>query len=715
MISRKKSEADFVDQPWLQGIVGILQQPVVMLDQFHRVVAASTAFHHLISVAPRETIGRPLPDLLDAPDLHDFLDALQPGSTRASRYRLELGTSQAGRRTLALNARRISARPSGEMIVVAVEETVPEGQAMDTPPVPGEQPEQRMLPSIAAMDHDLRQPLQTLSLLQGVLTAKAKDSEIQSLAGRLEEGIEALTGMLNAVAAVNQLASNTITPVIHSFPIGLILNRLRKELAYHAGSRGLEYRVVSSDLAVRSDSQLLGQVLRALLLEAMKLVTRGTVLFGCRRNGSRLVVQIWVKGTGVPIERQQLILNEFHKGSEPADSGGLVDRLVRPLSDRLNLAVKARSRPGSGLVFSAELPLDPHAAQHGARRQRLSSKGTVLVAADDPGVKNALVLLLREMGHEVVTTTSDDGFASLIKSRTGSVRPEVLIVDSKQANEHGRRVVSSLRWMFGAETPAIILGEGTAKGLEPDAVGEPYVYLRKPVRSSELTAQIDRFLALVRHHAAGSVRPARDALRQTIFVVDDDNVLRDAARDVFGHWGQEAELFSSSESFLAAYDRDRRGCLVIDHKLPGMTGVELLERLKTEGSTLPSIMITGHGDTSTAVRALKAGAIDYIEKPISYEALLGAVEHALEIDRGSAEALVRRRQLAARIAELTPRERQVMDLVVAGRSSKKIAQILKISQRTVENHRAAIMKRANATSLSDLIRIVMQLQLSADR
>ena len=133
-----------------------------------------------------------------------------------------------------------------------------------------------------------------------------------------------------------------------------------------------------------------------------------------------------------------------------------------------------------------------------------------------------------------------------------------------------------------------------------------------------------------------------------------------------------------------------------------MTGVELLERLKADGATLPSIMITGHGDTSTAVRSLKAGAIDYLEKPISYEALLTAVERALAIDRGSADAMVKRRELTARLAELTPRERQVMDLVVAGQSSKSIARILGISQRTVENHRFNIRKKLALARSVDL-------------
>ncbi len=387
---------------------------------------------------------------------------------------------------------------------------------------------------------------------------------------------------------------------------------------------------------------------------------------------------------------------------------------MKPLSDRLNLAVKTRSRPGNGLVFSAEVPIESQLAETAIRRDA-TFKGTILVVSDDPIVQDALMLLLREMGHEALTATPDDGFATLLRNKSGSMRPEIVIVDFRSANELNRKVVSSLRWTFGWEIPAIVIGDDVSRGENVDVVSEPCAYLPKPVRPSELAPQIARFLALVRRQAAASKRPNHDALQQTVFVVDDDAVLRDAVRDVFHHQGQNVEVFSSSESFLESYDRDRRGCLVIDNKLPGMAGVEVLERLKAEGSTLPSVMITGHGDISTAVRALKAGAIDYIEKPISYESLLTSVERALEIDRGGAEALIRRRELAARIAELTPRERQVMDLVVAGRSSKNIAQILKISQRTVENHRAAIMKRAGAASLPDLIRIVMQLQLSEDR
>jgi two-component system CheB/CheR fusion protein len=721
VISRKTRQADFVDRPWLYGVVGILQQPVVVLDQGHRILAANESLCHLVGVTPQSAIGRSLRDvgnrLLDAPGLEEFLDMVRPLSTSADRFQFEADKGLPGRRIFTLSAQRIPEELSCGTTVVAINETTPptselESRGRSAPHA--DQRDQLTLPSITTADHDLRQPLQTLSLLQGILAAREKDPEQRKLIGRLEEVIGALTGMLNALAAMNQLNAGPISPVIITFPIGLVVNRLRTELAYHADARGLEWRVVSSNVAVRSDPQLLGQVLRALLMDAMKLIARGKVLFGCRRRGRHLVIQIWIRGTGVSAEQQENILKEFHSRHGWSTGASLVEALVKPLSDRLNLAVKTRLRPGNGLVFSAEVPIESQFAETAIRRDA-ASKGTILVVSDDPSVRDALTLLLREMGHEALTATPDDGFATLLRNKSGSMRPEIVVVDFRGANELNRKVVSSLRWMFGWEIPAIVIGNDVSRGEDVDVVSEPCTYLPKPIRPSELAPQIARFLALVRRRAAASKRPNHDALQQTVFVVDDDAVLRDAVRDVFHHQGQNVEVFSNSESFLESYNRDRRGCLVIDNKLPGMAGVEVLERLKAEGSTLPSVMITGHGDISTAVRALKAGAIDYIEKPISYESLLTTVERALEIDRGGAEALIRRRELAARIGELTPRERQVMDLVVAGRSSKNIAQILKISQRTVENHRAAIMKRAGAASLPDLIRIVMQLQLSEDR
>jgi two-component system CheB/CheR fusion protein len=141
--------------------------------------------------------------------------------------------------------------------------------------------------------------------------------------------------------------------------------------------------------------------------------------------------------------------------------------------------------------------------------------------------------------------------------------------------------------------------------------------------------------------------------------------------------------------------------------MPGMSGLELLERLKAEGNRLPAIMITGDGDVQMAVRAMRAGAADFIEKPIGRDELLASVERALEQTRDSTKLSAWRDAAAARIAGLTARQRQIMDLVLAGHPSKNMAADLGLSQRTIENHRAAIMKKTGSKSLSALIRLAL--------
>jgi len=716
VISQKTGQPGLKGGPQSNGVFGLLRQPVVVLDQSHRIVVASPPFHHLLGTTPQGTSGRSLRDicngLLDVPGLQNFLNLVQSDPTRIDGFRLEVNKGLEGQRTFLLSAQCIPATTSGKVTIVAFEEASqaelerisPSNRASRTHPW-----DDLTLPSMAAADHDLRQPLQTLSLLQSVLAAKVKDPDLREPIARVEEAVEALTGMLNAIATVNRFNAGPVTPVIQSFSIGSIISRLRTELAYHADTRGLKWHVVPCSVAVRSDQRLLEYVLRALLIDAMKLIAQGKVLFGCRRRHHHLSIQVWIRGTGVSAERQATILNEIdgHEGLSVGTS--LVRTLVKPLSDQLHLAVTTRARSGNGLVFTARVQIEPQSTRTTLRPSG-TSRGTVVVTSGDPHVREILALLLREMGHDALLATPEDGFASLTSTKVGSLRPEIVIVDSNQGSELSKKIVTSLRWMYGWDIPAIVLGD---RDDMEDAISEPRVFLNKPIRASELVPQIARFLAVGRHRVATSKQRHSSAFPQTVFVVDDDGVLRDAVRDVLVQQGQDVELFSDCESFLKVYKPERRGCLVIDNRLPDMTGVELLERLKADGATLPSIMVTGHGDTSTAVRSLKAGAIDYLEKPISYEALLTAVEQALAIDRGSADSLIRRRELTERLAELTPREREVMGLVVAGQSSKSIARILGISQRTVENHRAAIMKRANVTSLPDLIRIVMQ--LSPDR
>ena len=195
--------------------------------------------------------------------------------------------------------------------------------------------------------------------------------------------------------------------------------------------------------------------------------------------------------------------------------------------------------------------------------------------------------------------------------------------------------------------------------------------------------------------------------RVTVFVVDDDRAVRESLALLVQSVGLEVETFSGAGEFLDAYQPDLGGCLITDIRMPGMSGLELQERLTEEGYHIPVIVLTGFGDVPAAVRALKGGAVDFVEKPFNPQALLDLVQQALARDAELREQAAREADLAERMARLTPREREVMALVVAGRANKVIAIDLSISERTVELHRGRIMKKMQARSLAELMRIVL--------
>jgi two-component system CheB/CheR fusion protein len=267
--------------------------------------------------------------------------------------------------------------------------------------------------------------------------------------------------------------------------------------------------------------------------------------------------------------------------------------------------------------------------------------------------------------------------------------------------------------MLGQRVPVVMILDGEWRTQSP--IADPVTYLSKPATAEEVTGRVRQTLAAARVRLAVSRTKDERSAKQTIFIVDDDRLLLETMGALLRARGEDVEVHSNAEGFLKSYAPSRRGCLVVDDKLPGLGGVDLLEKLRGDGAMLPSIVITGHGDIATAVRAMRAGAVDYIEKPVNHEQLLAAIDRALEIDKESADVVARRKELAARHATLTHRERQVMGLVVKGASSKSIGRLLNISQRTVESHRAAVMKRMGAASLSELIRTVMELGSSQEQ
>ena len=195
----------------------------------------------------------------------------------------------------------------------------------------------------------------------------------------------------------------------------------------------------------------------------------------------------------------------------------------------------------------------------------------------------------------------------------------------------------------------------------------------------------------------------------TVFIVDDDGDVLRSMRYLIESIGLRVETFASAQEFLDAYRPDVPGCLVVDVRMPGLSGLDLQDELRERGAEIPVIVITGYGDVSMAVRAMKAGAAEFLQKPVSDQVLLDHIQTAIarELDRYRSQA--ERREIAARFATLTPREREVLEHVVTGVPGREIAAKLGVSPKTVESHRAKVMKKMQAGSLLRLARMVMQL------
>ena len=188
----------------------------------------------------------------------------------------------------------------------------------------------------------------------------------------------------------------------------------------------------------------------------------------------------------------------------------------------------------------------------------------------------------------------------------------------------------------------------------------------------------------------------------TVFLVDDDHAVRDALTQLLVGNGLRVQAYASAEEFLAAYNPNRSGCLLLDMRLPGASGAGLQAALKARGSVLPIIFLTAHGNVTDTVRALKAGAFDFVEKPPEPAQLVERVRSALRVDSQQRRESAARQDAMAKIAQLTPREREIMPLVAAGCSCKEIGRRLGISHRTVELHRMRVMRKMGTQTVVDL-------------
>jgi two-component system CheB/CheR fusion protein len=572
---------------------------------------------------------------------------------------------------------------------------------------------------LAAASHDLRQPLQTLALLQGLLANAVDGEKAKNLVVRLDETLAAMSGMLNALLDINQIEAGTTTVERVGFPVNDLLERLRNEFAYHALAKGLALQVVACGASIDSDPHLLEQMIRNLLSNALKYTQRGKVLLGCRRHQDTLSIEVLDTGDGIPGHELEAIFEEYHQldnsSRERSRGLGLGLSIVRRLSNLLGHPVHVRSQPGKGSVFAIEVGLLPSGAvplgdslpSHPADGAAVDDRrtGTILLVEDDPELRSLLDLALKDEGH--YTATAATGIAALELVARGTVRPDLILADHNLPDGlNGLQLSAALREKLHRRIPAIILTGDISTDTLRDVALQDCVQLNKPVKLRELTQVIRRLLPsnpVAAHpaHPAGSPGPP------VIFVVDDDSHLRQGMRDLLEADGRIVEDYGTCEAFLDAFHPGREACLLIDAYLPGMSGLELLAQLRGAGHHLPAIVITGNSDVSIAVQAMKAGASDFIEKPVGRGELLASIDRALEQSRDADKLSAWHDDAAQRILSLTPQQHRIMELVLAGHPSKNIAADLGISQRTVENHRASIMKKTGSKSLPALVRLAL--------
>jgi two-component system, chemotaxis family, CheB/CheR fusion protein len=431
---------------------------------------------------------------------------------------------------------------------------------------------------LSAVHHDLRQPLNTLALINGLLAQSFKDPLAQRLAQLLDHSLQAISGMLSSAHYVCRLSAGALKPSLCVFSLEQAFLPLRREFAYHSGAHGLDLRIVSSRLPVRSDPALFEQMVRSVLEHVVKSSTE-KVLLGCRRRQDSVRIEFW-RAKRAP--RGELSTNEPSGVAMPAGPD-IARKLAELIGCRLRISLDPRDP-----VFVIEVP-------------------------------------------------------------SGSTPP------STEAALVSSRVV---------DTPASIEVPGNGD---------------ENTRTESLS---------------------------TVFVIDDDDDICTTIQRTLQRPGLIVHTYRSAEAFLAAFSPQNQSCLLVDANLDGMQGVELIQRLNSMGCRPPTIMISGRGDIAVAVEAMKAGASDFVEKPFNRADLRTIVERALLEARDQHKLQTQRQQVLANFARLTTRQRQVLQLMLEGRSSKMIAAQLFMSQRTVESHRANVMKKMEAKSLPELARMV---------
>ena len=576
---------------------------------------------------------------------------------------------------------------------------------------------------LAAASHDLRQPLQTIGLLLGVLQRRLADADSRDLLGKLDDTLADMTALLDTLVDISQIERGTISPRVTAFPVAPVLARARDEFGPLAAAKGLALHVMPSAARIRSDRRLLWRILANLLSNAIKYTDRGRILLGCRRHGETVRIEVWDTGIGIPPDSLDAVFQEFYRLDRPDQTPfglGLGLYIVRRLAQLLGHDITVRSLPGKGTMFAVAVARGtPLAAPEQDKRALAADTAApaILLVEDDAAQLHTLRALLELEGYRVVAARSGpEALARL--GEPGAVPPDVLIVDyNLPGGMTGPQVVQRVRTELDRRSPALIVSGDRSAAAQQAIEASGHALLTKPVQAARLLAAVEGLVRTVRPEFRATRAPAPPPAMTTIpaapprsglklAVIEDDPGLRDAARTTLESAGYPVATFGSGEAFLADADRGQFACLVVDIALPGMDGLALQRRLSAERSAAPVIFVTGGNDLPLAVQAMRAGAADFLQKPVRDKELCASVARALEHGARSAADRTEQQDIARRVATLTARERQVLECLLRGEITRTIAAGLGISQRTAEHHRHNVMRKMAAPSLAMLVRML---------
>jgi PAS domain S-box-containing protein len=351
---------------------------------------------------------------------------------------------------------------------------------------------------LSAASHDLRQPLQTLKFLTASLEPHLPDGEGRSLLGGVGRSLETMSSILSSLLDVNRLEAGDLRPSKSDFAINEVFDSVTADFLDFVTDKGLRWRVVRSELVVRTDRNMLEAMLRNLLSNAMRYTDRGSILLGCRRSGDKIRIEVWDSGIGISQHQLSLIFQEYYQSAEAADRGGfgLGLAIVRRIGEVLEHRIDVRSTPGKGTMFWIEVPRGnaSHIAPERARTlpyERSDLPGTILVVEDETSVRTSLSRLLKAKSIKVIAVaTADDALAQIHREE---VRPDFLICDyNLRGSVNGVDTINALRGALAWDVPAIVM-TGDIRSKVVGSIAAPGIsVLIKPFVADDLLQQISQ-------------------------------------------------------------------------------------------------------------------------------------------------------------------------------------------------------------------------------